>query len=142
VNEKSFATTLENRAHQPHNKFMPRYHPHTLAFARELRHPQTPAEQKVWQVLRNRQCAGYKFRRQHPIGPFIVDFYCAQTKLVIEIDGDTHADQIEYDLARTEYLNQQGYRVLRFTNNDVHTNIDAVYECILVACQCQTQITV
>ncbi len=71
---------------------------------------------------------GYKFRRQHPIDRFIVDFYCAQAKLCIEIDGASHLEpgQVEYDAARTEYLVAQGYHVIRFTNDDVRNNIHIV----------------
>jgi len=87
-----------------------------LTAARELRQPQTPAEVKLWAHLRSRQIDGLKFRRQHPIDRFIIDFYCAEAKLCIEIDGDSHAEQAEYDQARTEYLNERGYTVMRFTN--------------------------
>jgi very-short-patch-repair endonuclease len=101
-----------------------RIHPTILARAREMRHPQTPAEATLWRALRNRQ-TGHKFRRQHPIYRFIIDFYCAQAKLLIEVDGESHfqPDQEEYDKARTEYLEELGYKVIRFTNNDVKYNI-------------------
>ena len=94
--------------------------------ARELRQRQTPAEAQLWQALRSRQADGLKFRRQHPIGPYIADFYCAQARLVIEIDGDSHAEQVEYDQARTDWLESQGYRVLRYTNSEVQEKITAV----------------
>ena len=115
-----------------------RIHPIILAHAREMRHPQTPAEATVWSALRNRRC-GYKFRRQHPVAMFIADFYCAIAKLLIEIDGDSHfeADQPEYDKARTEYLEELGYRVIRFTNNDVRYNINAVVDDILRTIECR-----
>jgi len=112
-----------------------RIYPPILAHARELRQPQTPAESKLWTCLRNRQLGGFKFRRQHPIDRFIVDFYCAACRLVVETDGDSHADQVEYDAARTAWLNEQGYCVIRFCNRDVHRNIDAVLEVILAECQ-------
>jgi very-short-patch-repair endonuclease len=104
-----------------------RIHPVILAHAREMRHPQTPAEAALWRALRNRR-AGFKFRRQHPIYRFIIDFYCAKAKLLIEIDGQSHLepDQVEYDKARAEYLEALGYKVIRFTNNDVKYNIHAV----------------
>ena len=104
-----------------------RVYPPILARARELRRPQTPAETTLWRVLRNRNLQ-YKFRRQHPIENFIVDFYCAQAKLCIEIDGFTHLEpsQAEYDAARTTYLEESGYKVIRFTNDDVRHNLDAV----------------
>jgi len=109
-----------------------RIHPIILARAREMRHPQTPSEASLWRTLRNRQ-TGFKFRRQHPIFRFIIDFYCAQAKLLIEIDGESHfePDQEEYDQARTKYLEELGYIVIRFTNDDVRCNIHAVANEIL-----------
>ena len=105
-----------------------------LNFARRLRKDQTPAESKLWHKIRNRQIGGYKFRRQQPIGQYIVDFYCSLSQLVIEIDGDTHADQIEYDQARTKWLATEGYKVIRFTNSDIHANLENVAEEILKQC--------
>ena len=104
-----------------------RIHPIILAHAREMRHPQTPAEATLWRALRNRK-TGFKFRRQHPIYRFIIDFYCAEAKLLIEVDGESHSqpDQIEYDKVRTEYLEELGYKVIRFANDDVRYNIHAV----------------
>jgi very-short-patch-repair endonuclease len=103
-------------------------HPAILAKARELRRPLTPAEQKLWQRLRGKQLYGIKFRRQHPIFRFILDFFCYEHRLVIEIDGDSHSqpDQVLYDQARTEWLQQRGLRVIRFTNREVGTNLDGV----------------
>lgn len=77
--------------------------------------------------MRNRNLK-FKFRRQHPIDFFIIDFYCAEVKLLIEIDGESHlaTEQMEYDQARTEYLEELGYKVIRFTNNDVRYNINEV----------------
>nr|MBI2904052.1 endonuclease domain-containing protein [Chloroflexota bacterium] len=100
-----------------------------------MRHPLTPAEAKIWAAVRNNQL-GVKIRRQHPIGHFIADFCCAATKLVIEIDGDTHAEpgQAAYDAPRTAWLEERGHRVIRFTNHDVHHNLAAVLEAIHAAC--------
>ena len=112
-----------------------RIHPEIRRRAEELRHPLTPAEAKLWQILRNRRLAGFKFRRQHPIGPFISDFYCAQAHLVIEIDGDSHAQQIEYDSSRTAWLEEQGYQVIRFTNLDIFNNLEQVLTKIVKTCQ-------
>lgn len=103
--------------------------------ARELRRPPTPAEHNLWQYLSGRQASGYKFRRQHPIGHFIVDFYCAAAKLVIEIDGEIHMEQVEYDQARTDWLESQGYRVIRFTNREVDEAPIIVVETILEHCR-------
>lgn len=104
-----------------------RIHPTIRRFARELRQPQTPAEATVWRYLRNRNLK-FKFRRQHPIDFFIIDFYCAEAKLLIEIDGESHFanEQMEYDQASTEYLEGLGYKVIRFTNNDVRYNFNEV----------------
>ena len=102
--------------------------------SKELRQPLTPAEHNLWHVLRNRNLGGYKFRRQHPIGRFIVDFYCAENRLVIEIDGDIHSQQLDYDLARTEWLQHQGYTVLRYQNQHVLQNLDEVTQNIIQFC--------
>ena len=102
--------------------------------SRSLRHPQTPAESKLWSRLRGCQLVGLKFRRQHPIGAFIVDFYCASHRLVVEIDGESHAAQVEYDRARTDWLQANGYRVIRFTNAEVNHQLESVLEAILRDC--------
>ena len=93
--------------------------------ARELRHEMTYAEKRLWQYLRNGQLDGALFRKQHAVDTYIVDFFCAKSRLVIEVDGDSHAEQLEYDAARTQWLSEQHhYRVLRFTNEDVLRNIE------------------
>ena len=97
-------------------KFLP-YDKRLTALARENRRNPTPAETLLWQkVLRGKQFEHYKFLRQKPIGAYIVDFYCAELRLVIEIDGDSHAEQIEYDAQRTRFLNSLGLHVLRYAN--------------------------
>jgi very-short-patch-repair endonuclease len=94
---------------------------------KDLRTNQTPLEQKLWYALRARRFEGAKFRRQVVIGRYIVDFACRiPCMLVIEVDGDTHGVQRGYDEQRTEFLGSRGYRVLRFTNADVGTNLDGV----------------
>ena len=103
--------------------------------ARELRKEQTPAERKLWSYLRLKQLSGYKFRRQHPAGSYIVDFYCPSCRLVVEIDGDSHVDQEEYDAERTAWLEEQGYRVIRFTNREVQYQVEVVLGEILEACE-------
>jgi len=97
------------------------------ARARELRGALTDAEQLLWQCLRNRQL-GTKFRRQVPIGPFIVDFYCHEARLVIELDGETHAeeDRAALDAARSAWLAESGYRVLRFWNRELMNDTETV----------------
>ena len=107
--------------------------PQTFHFARELRRNLTPAEQRLWRRLRNHQLGGHKFRRQHAIGPFIVDFCCPACHLTIELDGDTHAGQEEYDQARTRWLLEQGWRELRFTNREIEGELEAVLKAILEA---------
>jgi very-short-patch-repair endonuclease len=94
-----------------------RIYPPILERAREMRHPQTPAKATLWRALRNRKL-GYKFRRQHPVDRFIIDFYCAKARLCIEIDGSSHEEsmQQEYDTARTQFLEDLGYKIVRFTN--------------------------
>jgi very-short-patch-repair endonuclease len=89
----------------------------------------------MWNQLRNRRLAGLKFRRQHPLGPFIADFYCAEKRLVIELDGGIHVEQPGYDQLRTERLIEHGYRVIRFTNTAVETNLEKVLNIILKICQ-------
>jgi len=98
--------------------------------ARHLRRHQTDAEQKLWAHLR-RNALGVSFRRQHPIGKYIVDFICLDRKLIIEADGGQHDEErAAHDAARTAWLEAQGYRVLRFWNNDILTNIEGVVEVI------------
>jgi adenine-specific DNA-methyltransferase len=96
--------------------------------ARSLRRDQTDAERVLWQHLRNRRLLGCKFRRQHPIGPFFVDFVCLELMLVIEIDGGQHALDIERDAERTAYLGSKGFSVLRFWNNQVLSETESVLE--------------
>lgn len=97
--------------------------------ARELRNNMTAQERKIWSILRNRKFYGFRFLRQYPIGSYIVDFICRSEKVIIEIDGGQHNDEEnkEYDAARTKYLEEKGYRVVRFWNNDVDKNIGGVY---------------
>ena len=94
--------------------------------ARELRKQGTPAEIKLWQSLSKRQLHGFKFSRQIPIGPYFADFICRSAKLVVEVDGPSHDVQVEYDCARTELIEGQGYRVIRFSNMDVLQNLEDV----------------
>jgi len=98
--------------------------------ARSLRKRLTDAERLLWSRLRNHQLAGYKIRRQQVMGVYIVDFVCLEPKLIIELDGGQHATQIEYDAKRSSYLNSLGFKVLRFWNNDVLSNLESVLESI------------
>jgi very-short-patch-repair endonuclease len=101
--------------------------------ARELRNNLTDAEQRLWQKLKRRQIVTMKFRRQQPIGTFIVDFVCFERRLIVEVDGGQHAEQAPYDEQRTRSLEAQGYLVLRFWNNDVLANTEGVAQAILDA---------
>jgi very-short-patch-repair endonuclease len=98
-----------------------------------LRNEATPAERKLWSVLKQSQLGGYKFSRQHSVGRYIVDFYCASARLAVELDGESHfTDEAkEYDRERTKLLNGLNIKVIRFLNNDVHDNLNAVCESIL-----------
>ena len=93
--------------------------------ARELRRDMTKAEWLLWRELRS-AAMGASFRRQHPIGPYFADFCCPSLKIVIELDGSQHADNVERDRRRTAHLNQQGYEVLRFWNNEVRDELEGV----------------
>ena len=105
-----------------------------IARARELRGNMTAAELKLWAELKGNQLNEVKFRRQHPIPPYIVDFYAPQLKLVVEVDGDTHDEQKEYDARRDDFLKNQGYEVLRFTNEAIHQDLEGVLEILRDYC--------
>ena len=98
--------------------------------ARQLRTTMTDAERRLWACLRNRRFVGYKFRRQHPLGPFIADFACIEHRLVIEADGGQHAESAT-DQRRSRWLERRGWRVLRFWNTDILANTEGVQEMIL-----------
>ena len=101
--------------------------------ARQLRKNPTNSESALWSEIRRRQLGGHRFRRQHPIGMYIVDFVCLESHLVVELDGGQHQASVEYDSARSTYLNGRGFSVLRFWNNQVFAEIDGVKEAILLA---------
>ncbi|NER24354.1 MAG: endonuclease domain-containing protein [Symploca sp. SIO1C2] len=100
--------------------------PEIAQAARKLRNNLTPAETSLWEALRNKQLERLRFRRQHPVGNFILDFYCPACRLVVEVDGEIHASQTEYDDARTAKLAEYGYKVLRFRNEEVMNNLPKV----------------
>ena len=101
-----------------------------LEFQRRVRHEPTEPEKKLWSALRNRQIADAKIRKQTWLCGYLVDFYCAAAKLAIEVDGDTHAHQQDYDERRTARLESEGFRVIRFSNDDVMRNLDGVVACV------------
>ena len=98
--------------------------------ARALRKQMTDAERLLWSYLRNRELGGWKFRRQYPVGPFIVDFICPEKNIVIEVDGGQHGENQELDEERSAYLNKMGYKVFRFWNNEVLQETEAVLDSI------------
>jgi very-short-patch-repair endonuclease len=106
--------------------------------ARHLRRSATIAEIRLWSRLRRKQLEGFRFRRQHPLGSYIVDFFCPETRLIIEVDGGQHGEENAHDAARTEWLEASGYRVVRFWNNDVLSNTEGVLVAILEALRAQT----
>jgi len=112
-----------------------RFQPIILERAREMRHPQTAAEATLWVHLRNRNVE-HKFRRQHPIERFIIDFYCPAVKLCVEVDGTSHLEpqQHEYDLARTQFLETLGCTMIRFTNEEVRFALVEVMQKIISTC--------
>ena len=112
---------------------------HTREAARQLRKNMTPAEQLLWQHLRRRQLGGWYFRRQHPLGEFIVDFYGAKARLIIEIDGPIHDRQADYDRQRSALLERmKGHRVIRFSNDEVMNDLESVLFRILEALEEET----
>lgn len=108
--------------------------PETFDKAKQLRKNMTEAEKELWSKIRMDKLNGFQFRRQHPLNIFIADFYCARLKLVIEVDGGIHQmeKQAEYDMGRDSFMQDKGITVLRFTNEEVMTNIDNVLKQISV----------
>lgn len=104
-----------------------------LVLAKAQRKTKNPWEAKLWKLLRAKGVRGFKFKRQVPVGSYIVDFCCRKPKLVIEIDGGQHNDpkNIKSDKARSDYLKNEGYKILRFWNNEVQENIDGIFQTIL-----------
>jgi very-short-patch-repair endonuclease len=107
-------------------------HRSLLSHARELRREQTKAELELWMRLRGRQL-GAKFRRQYRIGPYIADLCCVERRLVVELDGGQHSEQVEADRKRTAFMTSRGFRVLRFWNDQVLSEMHGVLEQILAA---------
>jgi len=107
----------------------------SISTVRSLRKRSTDTERLLWSKLRARQIEECKFRRQAPIGKYIVDFVCHEKRLIIEVDGGQHAESIEADQIRDQWLGEQGYKVLRFWNNEILTNIEGVLEVISDNCK-------
>src|SRR5688500_6515882 len=110
-----------------------------IGTARAQRQAPVPAQMLLWRALRNRALGGFKFRRQHPIGPYVVDFACAECKVVIELDGVSHLTRTQKDKDRTAFLEGEGWRVMRFWNNEVYDDFDPVKEAIFRACTERTE---
>jgi very-short-patch-repair endonuclease len=108
--------------------------PKRISLARSLRKKAVPAEARLWKALRNRALAGFKFRRQHPVGPYVVDFACVECKLVVEVDGATHLTTRRRDGRRTAVLEAEGWLVMRFWNTEVYDDLDPVKEAIYRQC--------
>jgi len=104
-----------------------------LRFARALRKSPTNAERLLWRHLRRRQLAGFKFRRQHSVGVYICDFACVEALVIVELDGSQHVEQSNYDARRDSFLRSNGFRVLRFWNDDVLSRTEVVLETIFEA---------
>ncbi len=109
--------------------------------AKNLRRRMTPAETILWQRLRGKQLAGLRFRRQEPVGPYVVDFLCFDARLVIELDGVSHEESFEKDKQRDHYLKQQGYRILRCNNREIGQNLNGVLDTIAQRCHMQNSPT-
>lgn len=105
--------------------------------AKKLRKEMPPGEQRLWARIRRKQLGGFRFRRQHTVGPYIADFACLEAKLIVELDGDQHGrgNAPSRDAKRDAYLREQGFEVLRFWNNAVYEEIDSVLEVILDAAE-------
>ena len=112
--------------------------PKGYATARKLRKDPTPAERKLWALIRNDKL-GVKFRRQHAIGNYIPDFVCIKKKLIVELDGSQHLEQVEYDTERTKHFETLGYKVIRFWNNQIMNDINGVIKAIQFALEDKTQ---
>ena len=113
--------------------------PKHIRLARTLRKNRVPAEALLWKALRGRALGGYKFRRQHPIGPYVVDFACLECQLVVEVDGETHLPRKTADVKRTDFLEAEGWCVIRFWNTEIYEDIEPVKEAIYRRCVARTE---
>ncbi len=109
------------------------FRPRDTSRARELRNQASPAERALWRVLSGRKLDGFKFSRQMPVGPYFADFLCREAKLIVELDGYSHDTRIAHDLHRDAFLTTEGYQLLRFSNEDMMSNLDGVAQTIGLA---------
>ena len=105
-----------------------------ISFAKSLRKRATDTENNLWYYLRAKRFQGLKFRRQHPVGPYIVDFVCLESRIIIELDGSQHVAEEEKDKKRDAWLRQEGYKVLRFWDNEFYQNREGILEKIAITC--------
>ncbi len=110
-----------------------------IGMARSLRKRAAPAETLLWKAIRNRALGGFKFRRQHPVGPYVLDFACQECKVAVELDGLSHLRTKENDKARTLFLEELGWRVIRFWNTEIYDDYDQVLEAIYRKCVACTE---
>jgi very-short-patch-repair endonuclease len=108
---------------------------HMLARARQLREQTTTPERLLWNKLRNGRCAGFKFRRQEPVGPYVTDFFCASARLVVELDGRSHDEREVRDQERQSYLERKDLMVVRISNDRVISDLDGVAQAIADVCE-------
>ena len=108
--------------------------PKRVDHAKQMRQNAVPAETLLWKALRNRALGGFKFRRQHPIGTYVVDFACVECKVLVEADGESHLTRAAADQQRTRFLISEGWSVLRFWNTQIYDELDAVKEAIYAEC--------
>ena len=106
--------------------------------ARQLRRNATPSEKLLWPRLRDRRFANFKFRRQQPVGPFIVDYFCADARVIVELDGESHVGKEPYDEKRARWLTTHGYKVLRIWDSEIYGNLDNVMEMIYEECRARS----
>jgi very-short-patch-repair endonuclease len=109
--------------------------PRQKLHARELRRAMTPTEKRLWSLLRGKRFIGIKFRRQQPLGPYIVDFYCHTAKVILELDGESHIGKEAYDDRRCAWLKSQGYKIVRVWDTQIYSNVDGVLQLIYNACE-------
>lgn len=112
--------------------------PRLKQYARELRRELSPAERRVWKLLRDRRLQGFKFRRQHPVGPYIADFCCLEAMLVLELDGESHLTRKSGDVTRDRFFTQKGFHVLRVWNTDLYENSNGLFDRIWSLCRRRT----
>ncbi len=106
---------------------------------RPHRQQDVPAEKILWVELRHRSLGGFKFRRQHPLGRFVSDFACVERKIVLELDGESHLERTQQDQQRTQWLESEGWMVIRFWNNEIYDELETVKEAIYQACMKRTE---